>query len=396
MSPCLSDWLAVGLFAAAVAMSCPVASADSLPTSTDVSAGGDEQDAGAIQEVTVTATKRRERVQDVAMSIGVLTVDDINRRALVNSEDYLRGMPGVNQTTDFLGQSIVIRGLETSPAGQNSFAGTTIATYFGESPTTSTAGLAGSTAIDIKLVDVERVEVLRGPQGTAFGSSALGGVVRTIPMAPKLGQLQGNLGTSYSVTGGRGGANYMVQGVLNIPVTDKVAVRAVGYRFSDSGFYRNVAGSNLATQAAAGAFGASLFAVDKNDIGATRTTGARISALVQPNDDLKITLSYLTQTTELDGTPLADLPGYDQNFLQVAPSQEQRGQTAGAADTHINLTNALVEQNLGWANLLATFTDIRSGSTHSESYSIFPAFYPSFPFGHSERGPHEEQSGELR
>jgi len=352
---------------------------------------------GQLEEVIVTAEKRRERLVDTPVSISVVSGEEIESRHLVNAEDYLRGMPGVNQTTDFLGQSIVIRGIETTPAGQNSLSGTTIATYFGEAQTTNSSGLAGSTAIDIKNVDISRVEVLRGPQGTAFGSSSLGGVVRTIPVAPRLNEVDGMVVAGYSRTEVEGGPNYTVQAVLNIPlVTDKIAVRAVAYRFDDSGYYRNIAGSDPATQAAAAAFGASAFAVDKDNIGATRAEGARVSALVQPSQDLTITFNYLTQNTELDGTPVADRPGYTQNFLQVAPSQEQRGETAGTADTHISLINAVLTQNLGWGSLLATYSETRSGTTRSESYSIFPGFYPSYPFGHSENGPHSEQNGEVR
>lgn len=366
-------------------------------SSSDVPSTANEESHRGIQEVTVTATKRSERVQDIPISIGVITSADIERRALVNSEDYLRGMPGVNQTGDFVGQAIVIRGLETSPAAQNSLSGTTTATYFGESPTTNSAGVAGSTAIDIKLVDIARVEVLRGPQGTAFGSSSLGGVVRTIPVAPRLDRFEGRVGTSYSQTGREGGDNYMLQGVLNVPlVSDKVAVRAVAYRFEDSGYYRNVAGSDAAVQAAAGALGAGFFAVNKSGIGDSRATGARLSALVQANENLKLTFSYLDQRTQLDGTPVANQPGYTQNFLQVAPSHEKRGQTAGFADTHIKLANAVAEQDLGWGSLLATYSRGRSGSERAESYSIFPGFYPSFPFGHSENGPHRESNAELR
>jgi outer membrane receptor protein involved in Fe transport len=145
---------------------------------------GAEPKSSAVEEVVVTAQKRIERVRDVPASIAVVTADEISRRGLVNSEDYLRGLPGVNQSEAVPnGQAIIIRGLETTVSAQNHFAGPTTATYFGETPTTSSAGLNASN-VDLKLIDIERVEVLRGPQGTAFGSSSMGGAVRTIPVAP--------------------------------------------------------------------------------------------------------------------------------------------------------------------------------------------------------------------
>lgn len=376
--------------AMAVLGSAALADEQSAPAQSD-------NDSRVIQEVTVTATKRSARALDIPMSIGLVSAEDIERRALVNSEDYLRGMPGVNQTGDSFGQSIIIRGLETSPAGQNALSGTTVATYFGEAPTTNSAGLAGNTGIDIKLVDIERVEVLRGPQGTAFGSSSLGGVVRSIPVAPRLDRFEGSVATSYSRTGREGGANYMAHGIFNLPlVEDKVALRAVLYRFEDSGFYRNIAGSDSATQTAAAALGAQAYAVDRSGIGDSSVAGARLSALVHVNEDLKVTLNYLTQATELDGVPIASLPGYTQNFLQVGPLHERRGQSAGTTDTDIDLLNAVVEQDLGWASLLATYSHGKSNTTTAKPYSLFPGFYPSWPFSNFDRGPHREESGELR
>lgn len=94
----------------------------------------------ALEEIIVTASKRAESIQDVPISIAAITADEIDRRGLVSAEDYLRGIPGVNQTSDPVGSSIIIRGVETSPSYQNYSSGTTVATYFGETPTTNSAG----------------------------------------------------------------------------------------------------------------------------------------------------------------------------------------------------------------------------------------------------------------
>ena len=91
----------------------------------------------SLAEVVVTAQKREERLIDVPISVAVVTKDEIDRRRLVNAEDYLRGIPGVNQVDAAFGQSIVIRGLETSPAFQNFAAGTTVAL---RNPACSTRG----------------------------------------------------------------------------------------------------------------------------------------------------------------------------------------------------------------------------------------------------------------
>src|SRR5262249_48739166 len=152
------------------------------------------------------------------VSIAAITSEEINRRGLVSAEDYLRGIPGVNQGSAMSGSSVVIRGLETSPSFQNFSSGPTVATYFGETPTPDSGGLSNNGSVDIKLVDMQRVEVLRGPQGTSFGNSSLGGAVRTIPVAPNLERFEGKVAANYSVTSGTGGGNDLFQAIGNFPL----------------------------------------------------------------------------------------------------------------------------------------------------------------------------------
>jgi len=350
--------------------------------------------AKSIEEVVVTATKRAESIQDVPLSIAAVTAAEIDRRGLVSAEDYLRGIPGVNQTTDPAGSSIIIRGIETSPSYQNFSSGTTVATYFGETPTTNSGGLAANTGVDIKLVDIERVEVLRGPQGTAFGNSSLGGAVRIIPAAPKLSEFGGKLAAGYSSTAGYGGANDMVQGVINVPlINDKLAIRATAYRFEDSGIYRNNAATDPVIQAAAAEYGAQAFANNEKDIGASKFTGGRIAALFQPTDELKLTATYLTQKTEINGNALANSGTFDQAIFQVGPEHVVRGQRGAMSDTDIDLGNVTLEYNFGWASLVATYSHIESGALNTSSFSQST---PLWPLSYKQDGTHKENSGEVR
>ena len=345
-------------------------------------------------DIIVTATRRSETVLDVPISIAVLTADEIGKRGLVSAEDYLRGIPGVNQTSDPVGSSIIIRGLETSPSFQNFSSGTTVATYFGETPITNSGGLAANTNVDIKLVDIERIEVLRGPQGTSFGDSSLGGAVRVIPARPKTDKVEGHVGAGYSHTGGYGGDNYMLQGAVNVPViADVLALRATGYRFSDSGYYRDNANTDPTLQEAAAFYGAEPYANAYTNIGSSKFVGARISALVQPTPDLTLLLSYLSQKTELNGNALANSGTYDQALFDVAPEHVIRGQKSGASDMDINLFNATLEYDLGWGNLLATYSNIDSSALNSSSFS---QSNPIWPFSYIQDGKHKEDTGEIR
>lgn len=351
-----------------------------------------------LQEIIVTAQKRSERLQDVPVSIAVVATDEISRRGLVDAEDYLRGMPGVNQAEGVpAGQAIIIRGLETTVFSQNYFAGPTTATYFGETPTSNSAGLHGSN-VDIKLVDIERVEVLRGPQGTAFGNSAMGGAVRTIPVAPKLDRFEGRVAADYSMTGGAGGENYMFQAIGNIPlVPDKLALRATAYRFEDSGYYKNRAGSDAKYQASfVIPYGAQGFATDEDEVGAYHVWGGRIAASYRPNDNLQITLGYLNQTTETDGFPLQTSGDYEQTLLRVAPEHVRRGQTAGYNDFDLEIANAVIEYDFGWSDLLATYSHTEAHAATSAPYGTQGLFSVAWPASALRDFPHRNDVGELR
>lgn len=347
-----------------------------------------------LSEIVVTATKREERIQDVPMSITAITSEEIDRRGLVSAADYLRGIPGVSQADSNQGQAVVIRGMATDLRIQNFGAGSTVAQYFGETPTTGSAGLLGGSNVDVKLVDIERVEVLRGPQGTAFGNASMGGAVRVIPKAPKLDAFESKVSAGYSGTSGTGGDNYNVHGVVNLPlIGDKLALRATAYRYEESGFYSNRAGSDPALQAAAAAFGVQAFAVDAREVGAASFTGGRVAALFQPTDALRVTLTYLAQKTETDGMGVATSNAYEQGIVQVAPEHVVRGQKLGVFDTDIDVANATMEYALGWADLLATYSYIDSGSTSAFAGGLFGGVTPdSFKGENTHRG----HVGEMR
>lgn len=375
--------LTIGIAAPAAAQNQP----QTQPATT--TAAADDQS----NDIVVTAQKRSERLIDVPLSISVVSAEVISKRGLVSSEDYLRGLPGVNQGAEQYGQAIVIRGIESSPSFENANSGTTVATYFGETSTSSSGGLAGASNIDIKLVDIERVEVLRGPQGTAFGNASLGGAVRTIPVAPDASAVAGMVGGGVSTTEGTGSTNYQLRGMINIPlVTDKVAVRAVAYDFMDSGFYRERAGSNAAFKAGLASFGIDGQAVDEDHIGEQRVTGGRVALLVQPSDAVKLTATFLRQVTNIDGFGVASTGKFDQATLIVAPEHQRRGQLFGVGDNRINLGNVALNVDTGVGELVATYSHIESGSDWARSVT---AELP-LPISGRGSGDHKEDSGELR
>src|ERR1044072_6147789 len=184
------------------------------------------RDMQVLQEIIVTATKRSERLQDVPISMSAITSEDITARGFTNYADYLNSVPGVYFQDLGAGHGTVrIRGISASEGGVPS----TTATYFGETVTSVLTNQGGKP--NLRLVDIDRVEVLRGPQGTLFGASALAGVVRVLPNAPNLQEFEGDVGVRGFTTAHSDDQSYHVEGTINLPlVTDKLALRVVGYK----------------------------------------------------------------------------------------------------------------------------------------------------------------------
>src|SRR6056297_1844320 len=260
-------------------------------------------DPNQLETVVVTAQKRgAENLQDVAMSASVISEEMIDRQGLVGMDDYLRTIPGVTYYEFGAGRStIVIRGISADP--QESVQTTGI--YINETPITG-LGDFGNSSPELKLIDVERVEILRGPQGTLYGASSVGGTVRILTRQPQLSEFNGSVAATLSSTANLGGTNYHGEGILNMPIVQDVfAVRAVAYNHENSGYYRNIAASDPVKSASAARTGA--LALDRDDVGNSTFRGGRLSARWVPTNRLAIDLMVLGQTIEQDGVPYADL-----------------------------------------------------------------------------------------
>jgi outer membrane receptor protein involved in Fe transport len=311
-----------------------------------------------LEEVVVTATKRETSLQDTAMSISAIGGETIDKRNLVGMEDYLPFIPGVSMQDRGAGQNdIVIRGISIGSQFERNPA---TGIYFGETPVTGLSTPTdgqGAGSGDIKLVDIERVEVLRGPQGTLYGQGSLGGTVRVIPNKPSLSNFEGKVAARYSQTGEEGGDNTMVQGVINIPlIEDQLAVRAVAYQFDNDGYIDNIAASYqsesavIAERVAQGGI-----AVDRK-VGGAEYTGFRLSALWQPIEQLSVTLSYLNQEIEQDGFTAVDinLPG---DYQQTSMAVDSDGQGEFITN-ETDIVNLVLEYDLGWGTLFSSTSNI--------------------------------------
>jgi iron complex outermembrane recepter protein len=239
-----------------------------------------------IAELIVTATKREETLQNVPFSVGLQTEQQIRNSGTNNIVDLARNVAGLAIADLGPGQSqVAIRGISSGQVVRDQpGVKESVGVYLDESP----ISIALFTP-DLDLFDLQRMEILRGPQGTLFGAGSSTGTLRYITAQPKLGMFQG----AAEVTGTDGtGADTggSVKGMLNAPIGDKVALRVAAYYDWIPGFIdvKRLDGS-----------------VDENVDSGTKS-GARVAMLFQPTDALSITPRIVYQKLETDGYPRED------------------------------------------------------------------------------------------
>ena len=256
-----------------------------------------------LEEIVVTATKRTEALQDVPVAITAITAADIEARGFTNYSDYINTVPNMfmQDLGPGAGTRIYIRGLVAEGGS-----GFPVATYFGEAVTsvlTNNGGFA-----NLRLVDIDRVEVLRGPQGTLFGANSLAGVLRVVPNAPDLNDFQVNIDARGWSTAHSDNGSEHFEGVINLPIiSDRLAARLVAYQDHIAGFLDNVVPAAAPFDYSAG-FGApdgtlvipGHAAFTRKDINSEDTWGARGAVTWKPTDSLHLDLSYVAQEVRLN------------------------------------------------------------------------------------------------
>jgi outer membrane receptor protein involved in Fe transport len=239
------------------------------------------------QEIVVTASKREERLRDVPSAITALTSETLETQGIKDFRDYATLVPGLAQRdlgAPGLG-TVILRGLNTGPAQSTP----TTAFYIGETPFTA-AGFITNAALFTPapdIADLERIEVLKGPQGTLYGASSLGGLVRFVLKKPDATRMSGDVRVEMSAIDG-GGVGYGVHAAINVPlVTDVLAVRASGFYRRAPGFTDNV--------------GTGTKNVNRSDL-----YGGRVGLRFTPSADLSIDLSGEIQNIDNEGYAQVD------------------------------------------------------------------------------------------
>lgn len=323
-----------------------------------------------LSEVVVTAQRRTERLQDVAAAISALSGDSLNQLHLSGNADLSKQVPSLS--FDVLGpgeSTLAIRGLGTSyglaPA---------VSYYVNETALDiRTDGYAG--APDIDFFDIARVEVLRGPQGTLYGSSSMGGALRILTNQPDPKAFAVTAEVSGSNMDG-GGAGYFAKSAINAPISQDAAVRLVGTYEHVPGYINRVSPGDYSA------------AQPSNPLTARRINdvdlkSGRILGLWKPTDALTITPSLLFSKIDAHGNSQyqSNLPAFTTAAVYDAPQTSR-----------LIVGNLQINYDLGFATLLSSTSLLTRDVDSHNDFTLFwanlaplfglpvPPTYPGYDF----------------
>jgi iron complex outermembrane recepter protein len=238
--------------------------------------------APVLEEIVVSAQKRLERLQDVPVPVSVLKASTLVENNSLGVQDYFKTVPGLNFTGGNKNDAqLSIRGIN---GALNPTVGITVDDVpFGSSLFRSGGGLIP----DLDPNDLDRIEILRGPQGTLYGVNSLGGLVKYVTVDPSTRALEGNLQAGIGSVSGGHETGYNLRGSVNVPVSSTFALRASGFTRLDPGYIDNPANGT-------------------RDVNRGEVAGGLLSALYRPSDELSIRLTALYQQKEVDGVGRID------------------------------------------------------------------------------------------
>ncbi len=329
------------------------------------------QQTGGIEEVTVTAQKRSENLQDVPISIQSFDTKSLEQLHINGFDDYAKMIPSMQtqQSSTGIGFSnVYFRGVATGGDGQATLSQPSVGQYLDEMPITTVQG-----NLDIHMYDIARIEALSGPQGTLYGASSQSGTIRIITNKADPSEFS----ASYSLEGNTvtdGGEGYTGEGYVNVPLTDKAAVRIVGWKRKDAGYIDNVVrsrtypGDQSTTDDDITVDNSAFAQKDYNEI---ETEGARASLRVDLNEDWTVTGTHMGQQQQADGTFGEDLSGYggEQGDRSVSHIQSE------FVDDNFYQLGLTIEGTVGMFDVVYAGSYLNRNLNSSFDYSDYSYFY---------------------
>ena len=317
----------------------------------------DKAGATTLGVVTVTAQKRDQDARKVPSSISVVGSEELENRHVASLVDLAGSLPGVQiDSGGSPGQtSIAIRGISSLGGGA------VVGTYLDDSPLGSSANFARSSTYQLDLLpyDLERIEVLRGPQGTLYGAGAMGGLVKYVMRQPDLDMLTGEVGGGISSISGSSGTGWDGRAAINLPLAqDKLGIIASVSQNQTPGYVDNAV-------------------TGQDDINEVTQKSGRFALLWRPGDDVNVKLSALHQSINARDVgvilldPTTQQPTYGDQKTGVALSQPFRKQ--------VDFYSATLNWDLHWADFTsATSYSTTAMETIQDDSATFGSLYPLF------------------
>ena len=338
-----------------------------------------ENRADQLQEIVVTAQKRASTVQDTPISITALTGQDLEDRGITDITSVVQSVPGVSMRTSGPGQTeLEIRGM-TSSGGNSS----TVGFYLDDTPLTAPASAQnGKVVIDPNLYDLNRIEVLRGPQGTLYGSGSMGGTIKLVPNAPNPNAFDASAQVILGGTDGGDSLNHTESAMVNLPLgSDTLALRLVGTLEHLSGWIDRIviaqpdfpAPINATTR---GNVAAAPIEANYHDVNDENLRTVRASLLWKATDRLSVEPSFMYQEITQGGLNLIDSqPGTD--------TQYQPYNSPEPFEDRIDIASLNVQYHFDIADLTSTTSywnrdeNLRQDGTEEIAAAVGLPIYPS-------------------
>ncbi len=293
-----------------------------------------------IEEIIVTAQKREQSLQDVPLAVAVLTGDYLEKNGATSIEQ-LRDMAAGIEIVNFEPGSNTIAARGIANLGGGEFATAPVGIYLDEAPISA----FGSSVPDVALFDIERIEILRGPQGTLYGEGSMAGTIRVVSKVPDADGFSSSFSANLASVDNSDDTGWNIRGMLNVPVGENAALRIAAIVQDNAGWV-DVPGLGL------------------EDTNGHQQTDVRAALRVEPSDKLAIDASILFQDLELDGFSQQTVPGTWAPEVQI-PGIDSSARLSPSSSDHL-LTNVTVNYDFGRATLVSSSSLFNRDATSNE------------------------------
>ncbi|MHA4837964.1 TonB-dependent receptor [Sphingopyxis sp. MSC1_008] len=293
-------------------------------------------------EIVVTAQKREQRLQDVPAAVSVVDTGALAQTNQSRLRDFFSSVPGFQASPSPGGggtQTLVIRGISSG-----TFSNPTVGIMIDEVPF---GAAVTEFSPEVDPADLERIEVLRGPQGTLYGASSLGGLVKFVTTEPSTTRVFGKVEAGINGVSHGSSVGYALRGAINLPLAETFAIRVSGFTRKDPGYIDNPI-------------------LGKNDVNDFSSRGGRISALWKATDNVSVKLSALFQRSIAQGqneeVSAAGLGNYQTNYIL----------DTGRSTKNIRAYSAVIQADLGPINLTSVTAYSTFEATAAQDYTSIP------------------------